>query len=876
MTDPPADLYSRAQVIVHALLEQPITERDRLCGEACEQDTDLRREVEWLLESLDDIRDDTQPDDVIARSIRTHTRWMQATALVKPVLDARYRLIERVGEGGMGQVWLAEREQGAVRQRVALKLLNGAGLGTERSLARFHEEGRILGTLNHPNIAHLLEAGKGADGSPFIAMEFVDGQPIDRWCDVHAVSMRERIALFIKVCAAVEYAHAHLVIHRDLKPANILVDESGEAKLLDFGIARLLEPGGEGAHPLTATRVMTLGYASPEQIEGKPLGTATDIYSLGIVLYELIVGVRPFDHLDTDHARSNAIVSGHVQAPGAAVRKTDRGGRIQRAPKRVPADLDAIVMKALRRESSQRYVSVAEFSDDLRAFLASRPVKARRGQTGYRFRRFVVRNRWIITASLFVVVMASAFTWRTVLAERHARAQAAISDQVAEFLVSVFAASDSQVNKAVTHELTAREVLDSGAARIESELADQPRIRARLLEAVGNAYRHMNNNNKGVAMLREAADINLDPAIDQPLDAARSLEAMANAMANGEFPGRDAEAAARESLALAARLTEPGSQQIANAWMVLSLAHNRSGNLVAAENAARTTWSMNKKRLDDPENRFDAAIGNLCIILTHRGSLADAAGFCEASNARRSQQPRHIVQAMSLNRLAQLRSAQGDHHRAINLAEQGLALAEELNGPGSQFATVYRMRLGIMLDEAGRSTDASVVFKRALVDTEKLNGRESGEFLDARFQLARHQSRTGLFAESIDTLRELTPAFSTRYGIDDPRTLIAQTVLAQTLLDSGVADQRVREILDAAWDQWSRKDDPGAVDPAFTRFAIARWFAMNNESSRALELLDHLQAVDSRASQSVKAAAARLREDLENSANQPSASGANR
>ena len=270
--------------------------------------------------------------------------------------------------------------------------------------------------------------------------------------------------------------------------------------------------------------------------------------------------------------------------PSAIQRRLITHARQPASTSRIPADLDAIVMKALRREPSQRYASVAELADDLRAFLASRPVQAMRGRTGYRMRRFAWRNRWALGVTVLVLALASAFTWRTVLAEREARAQAAISDRVAEFLVSVFAASDSNVNPSLTHALTARGVLDAGAARIDGELGDQPRIRARLYEAIGNA--------KGVAMLRKAADINLDPAIGQPLDASRCLEAMANAMANGQFPASDAERAARESLELAMKLTAPGSQEVANAWMVLSLALNRSGNLVAAEQAALTTLAM--------------------------------------------------------------------------------------------------------------------------------------------------------------------------------------------------------------------------------------------------------------------------------------------
>lgn len=856
-----ADRYRRAQALVHELLQRPGQDPVTFLDSTCVGDVELRREVECLLASIETSHGDESNTELLGRNIDEIAHAAFGDVRIAPTVAAHYRLIKCIGEGGMGQVWLAEREQGVVRQRVALKMLRGAGLGGEAALARFLEEGRILGALNHRNIAHLVEAGQGGDGVPFLAMEFVDGQSVDRWCESHALGLRARIELFLKVCAAVEYAHAQLVIHRDLKPANILVDDVGEPKLLDFGIARLVDSDAERGNSVTATRAMTLAYASPEQIEGRRLGTASDIYSLGVVLYQLLTGVRPFDHLETDHARSNAIVSGDVSAPSeVAGRRTASAGRS--VPKRIPVDVDAVVLKALRREPSQRYASVAEFADDLRAFLASRPVLARRGQFGYVVRRFGWRNRWLIAGSSLMLVLASTFTWRTVVAEHEAREQAAISNRVSEFLVSVFAASDSDVNRSLTHELTAREVLDAGAARIDTELADQPRIRARLLEAVGNAYRHMNANAKGVSLLREAADIYLDPSIDQPLDGGRVLEAMANAMANGQFPARDAEVAARHSLALAERLTAPGSQSIANAWMVLSLALNRAGNLRAAEHAARTTYAMNERLPKDENNRFDAATGNLCIILTNRGLLAEAAAFCNKSYDARRARGRELILAMAASRLSQLHAAQGDYPKALALSAEALQLTNELKGDVSPFGTVFTSRRAAVLDAAGQHAEAQVLFKKALADAIMLDGPESGEVLDARLQLARHQSLVGDSSDAIEALRDIVPQVAARYGDDDPRALVAKTVFAQALLDSGVADAFSRQLIDDALLGWNVTDDPDAVQPSYTRLALAQWWVINGDKEAAMALLDQIDGAESRADHVVRSAAAAWRAGL--------------
>jgi len=508
------DCYARAQAIVHEVLERPLHERQACLAAHCGSDPALRREVEWLIRAAEDTAHDDVPE-LIARTAAELAQGLHINA----ASQARYRLIERIGEGGMGVVWLAERDAGGVSLRVALKRLR---FGSFAQQARFQEEQRILASLNHPNIAYLIDAGSDAEGQSFLAMEYVDGERIDRWCQTHSLDVRGRIGLFLKVCAAVSYAHERLVIHRDIKPANLLVDAAGEPKLLDFGIARLLDGN---ALLVTATQAMTPAYASPEQIEGNPLGTRSDVWSLGVVLYELLAGVRPFEHLESDHERASAILSGVVTPPSRRIPRvaSDRGQASTARPKgvnRIPADLDAIVLKALRREPEQRYASVQEMSDDLGHFLAARPVMARRGRWSYRARLFVRRNRWLLSAGFTLFALIAGFTWRTFQAEREARLQAEVAERTTEFLVSAFSLSDP--TRAERHDFTAREVLDRGRDRVDEELAQQPRVHARLLEALGNAYRGINEDRAGASLLEEAARLYLDPAVDDPLAAVRS------------------------------------------------------------------------------------------------------------------------------------------------------------------------------------------------------------------------------------------------------------------------------------------------------------------------------------------------------------------
>ncbi|MBZ0223005.1 MAG: serine/threonine-protein kinase [Dokdonella sp.] len=855
--------YRHAQAIVHGLLDAAATARATQIAAACGDDAALRAEVQWLLAAAETNSGDVAgAADPLAR-IGDRARALLGSGRVEASAPHQYRLIERIGDGGMGQVWLAERDDGAVRQRVALKLLRGGSAASVGDLARFSAEGRILAGLNHPNITHLLDAGGGADGEPYLAMELVEGERLDRWCDAHAPGLRERIDVFLKICAAVEYAHARLVIHRDLKPANILVTREGEPKLLDFGIARLLErePGSQATTVLNA---MTLAYASPEQVRGDALGTATDIYSLGVVLYELLTGVRPFDHLRAGHERANAIVSGAVTPPSRSLRSAEMQPAAARTARTLPArrisaDLDAIVLKAMRREPEQRYASVAEFADDLRNFLAARPVLARRGQWGYRARRFLWRNRWPLAAASLLLIAGAGFTWRTVLAEREARQQAASAERATQFLTSIFAASDANINHDLRDDLSAREVLAAGTARIEKELAAEPRIRARLLESVANAWRHMNENTRAASLMREAADLNLSAAVDDPLAAARCLEALANLLANGEFPAREAEAAAQRSLELAQRLTPAGSQAIANAWMVFSLAQNRAGNYTAALASAQRTEKMNLALREQADNRLPPAYNNLCIIHGNRGEWREADRACTQALDLQARDgfTETIGAAMPMSRQANVRAHLGDPAGAIAATEHALRISRAQQGERGAFTALFELRHAAFLDDQGDYAGAGALLDHVLETQAMLDGKDSGEYAAVQVEMARRQLLLGQFDTALPLLRELLARANARYGADDPRTLQRQALLGQGLLDAGQADAQARTALEAAEQGWAGKDfaDPPAA--LAVAASLAQWFAEHGDAASAQSRLARVRAAAARTD-----AWTRLRADL--------------
>ncbi|MGZ5893261.1 MAG: protein kinase domain-containing protein, partial [Caldimonas sp.] len=389
-----------------------------------------------------------------------------------------YRLLSELGRGGMGAVWLAERADAQPRRKIALKLPH---LGWAPGLAaRLARERDILASLEHPNIARLYDAGVDRLGRPYLALEYVDGVPIDRYCRDRALPLRARLDLVLQVAAAVAHAHTRLVVHRDLKPSNILVTGSGEVRLLDFGIARLLQEESGEATELTrlAGRALTPDYASPEQIRGEPIGTASDLYSLGVVSYELLAGERPYRLKGAAGASSLAEAIAHAEAAPASRVAADPALRRQ-----LSGDIDAILNKALKKDPAERYATVVSFTEDIERHLRHAPVLARPDRLGYRTRKFVIRYALQVTAGALVLVALLAGSGVALWQARAARFEAARAEQVKDFALSIFADADTDSGAGAA--TTAADLLKAAKTRVESELAGRPEVAVELMTAVG-------------------------------------------------------------------------------------------------------------------------------------------------------------------------------------------------------------------------------------------------------------------------------------------------------------------------------------------------------------------------------------------------------
>lgn len=518
--------YREAKAIADAALALAPAARPGWVAGRCGDDAALAAEVAWLIEAAED----DSADDVPERFQAAARSALREVSLEVP-MPRNYRLLERLDAGGSGVVYRAERVDGPVTQVVALKLL--APAGGDGLAERFDNERLALSRLSHPNIAHLIDGGLTAEGRPFLATEYVDGEPIDRWCRSHGASLNTRIELLIKVCRAVDYAHRRLVIHRDLKPSNILVTAAGEPKLLDFGVARLLDAEAQ-AGPPEADPVMTPAYASPEQAGGRSLTLASDVYSLGVVAHELLTGRRPFDAIDDPRVRLKRL----QQQPAASLRSLAPLPGLN-----IPADLAAIVDQALALDPEQRYASALELARDLERLLQRRPVAARGGGAGYRLGRFVARNRLGTAVALSAMVLLSGFL---VDRERQIARIAWERDRaeaVTEFMNEIFSGADSLPSRG--NAVTVRELLDMGSQRLRASGEFNPAVLGSIHLALGRAYNALGLGEQALPLLSQAGDYLATQS--NPLERARIQADLAAAL---DAAGRAEEAIAADRLAL--------------------------------------------------------------------------------------------------------------------------------------------------------------------------------------------------------------------------------------------------------------------------------------------------------------------------------------
>jgi hypothetical protein len=521
--------WHRIEELFDHALELPESQRNRFLDEECVGDPELLHELRVLLASL------PAADASLRRAIVAGVETLVEHGITAHVgrRIGRYRLIQLLGEGGMGAVYLAQRDDAQFNQRVAIKILSHA-VGSPEAIARFRDERQILAGLEHPSIVRLFDGGSSDDNLPYLVMEHIEGMAITRYADQHELSVRARVELIRRVCAALQYAHQNLVVHRDIKPSNILVDADGEAKILDFGIAKLLAPAASftrEARTRTGAAMFTPEYASPEQARGDAVSTATDVYSLGAVLYELMTGMSP--HRTTGSALEILRIICEVDPPRPSV--VAPGGR----RRELVGDLDNIVQKALHKEPALRYASMEQLSEDLGRWLDGLPIMARISTFGYRARKFVHRNKGVVVATTLVAATLVAATVVSLRQARRADDQAARAESEATHAIDALRRAteaaeraERETNRARTAEEQVQALLRSTTLQLE-EIKSEQAARAEA-EEDARAKRIDAERSRGQLQIALTKARHEKMLAEQESDRARAAETRAQAAVLGE------------------------------------------------------------------------------------------------------------------------------------------------------------------------------------------------------------------------------------------------------------------------------------------------------------------------------------------------------
>jgi Tfp pilus assembly protein PilF/predicted Ser/Thr protein kinase len=727
-------------------------ERERALRRA-DVDEATRGRVRRMLASLDAEPDFLERPAPVAAAEPAPAPY---SSLSPDELVGDFRIEKLIGRGGMGEVYLAQRHGADFEQHVALKLIRPEAAG---AMTHFGNERRILAALEHPGIARLIDGGLAPDGRPYMAMEYVDGLDILSYAREKRLGLDARLQLFHEVCNAVDFAHRNLVVHRDLKPANILVTEDGHVKLLDFGIARLMEESGSAAQTL---HLLTPDYAAPEQIEGGAITMATDVYALGLLLFELLVGASPWRLRDS--ALPTTLARRFEADPPPPSEAATRDGPVLR--RKLFGDLDAIVLKALRREPAARYQSASQLWNDIARHQRREPVLARGDARGYRLRRFISRHRVAVAVSAAVMVPLLAglvgVAWQAREAERErdqARLEMRRAEAVKNYLMLMFRTAGENAG---ADPLTAKQVLDDSAKRLADQYRDQPQTRAELLETLGALYGYMNDYEGAAPLLREfLATPEAQAAPDQRAEI--SLQLAEVELRRGDT----AEARRLLDAAQAYWNADPGRHRVA-----LLGSRGLQAQVEREESGLPTAIATLRAALAEHDDHYGRAHANtagvlnsLAIALLHHGEIEPAdAAFRDAWQAfGAAGQQASAGALLTLGNWATVAFRKNDLASAEQRLRQASDLRRQLYGPSAALAAM-QANLGKIVLRAGRADEALPLLEEALAMSREFTGGQSPLTISTLQGLAETRIRLGQLDAAAAQLAEARAAARAHSG----------------------------------------------------------------------------------------------------------------
>ena len=848
--------WQRVKEIFDATVDLAPEEQEAALDRHCGTDAGLRQEIEALL------RADAEADagGFIDTAIGELPRelWDDSAEAVVGRKFGVYEVIREIGRGGLGTVYLGARADDQFKKEVAIKVVR-RGLDTEDILRRFRNERQILAQLEHPNIARLIDGGTNEVGLPYFVMEHVPGQPILTYCDSARLDTTARLQLFRKVCAAVSYAHQHLVIHRDLKPSNILVTPEGEPKLLDFGIAKLLSADDAQSFTLTMPRhrVMTPEYASPEQIKGEKITTTSDVYSLGVLLYELLTGQKPYRlTTSTPEEISRAVVDQAPERPSTAARAAalepaeKTGSRSWATTLR--GDVDNIVLMALRKEPTRRYASVAQFADDIGRYLEGRTVLAHKDTLAYRAGKFIRRNKVGVAAAAVVLLSLVGGIIATAWQARRAAEQARVAAQERD-RARVEAAKSARINDFLQHVLgfsqvdwrspnpekknvsTIAEALDEASRRAERELADQPEILAAVQFTLGVSYAAQGKLDVAVQQLQASLEKRRRVLGSEHPETAQSMSALTEQIIyQGKF--REAESLAREAVGVYRRLRERGD--VNPLWFTIALnglgvSLSSTGDATAAEPILLEAVEVGTNLTGEERGLLAVIYNNLSIARGNLGDIDGAVHYLEKSvdEFRRLPAEPGANFGAGLSNLGSFMTIKGEYDRADAVLREALEVFRKTVGEKHLFTAMAIIYLADNYCEAGDYSRALEEVNRALALQREILQEGHIDFGRTWTVLGKILSRTGELARGEEHLRNALavrakglkpghPAIAgtqgalaecltaqTRFDEAEPLLVESLAALEKTLGARDPRTARARHRLSKLYEAWGKPDE---------------------------------------------------------------------
>jgi serine/threonine protein kinase len=822
----PASNWIRVEKLFYETLELEPGQRSAFLDQQCGDDLALRREVESLLDYSD------KSLDFLHERIQQTASHLSGDAPSAGSEVGAYRLIRVLGEGGMGKVYLATRADELYRQEVAIKLMRTGSRLSRAMLLRFSAERQILANLNHPNIARLFDGGITSDGLPYLVMEYVDGVPIDEYCLRNQLSVNERLKLFSVVCAAVEYAHQNLVVHRDIKPRNILVTGEGEPKLLDFGIAKLLDRDSEApALTQTAERVLTPEYASPEQIRGDLITTSTDVYGLGMLLYELLAGSRPFQLEKQNPLEAMRIVCEETPEPPSKRIAAHSGSWNSKI--RLNDDLDHIVLMALRKEPERRYATASQMSADITAFMSGLPVAARTGTFRYRSAKFVRRHKTAVAGAVIFLLTLAGFSSAMAALARRAQRQAVIARQAEQTAqaINTFLRNDllaqastdtqSESNAKPDPHLEVRTALDRAAARLSGKFDTQPEVEAAIRDTIGQTYydlglyapaqtqlelavklyrqalgvespktlgamndlasatSHFGQYAQAEALLIQTLEVQRRVLGAEHPDTLNSMNALGNAYYMlGKYP--QAEALHKQTLEVRRRVLGPENRDTRLSMYNLAQAYIAEGRYAEAEAILNHVVELDRKALGLDHQNTQGAMTELAVVYNLEGKCAQAEELASDTLAirRRVLGPEHPETLMSMIALTDNLRCEGKYAQAEALSSQALELERRIRGPQNVYTLIAMERLASVYTSLGKFRQAEALFGSLLEVSRQVLGPQHPYTLGFLSDLADMYQRSGKYALAEAYAAQALSGRRKALGSEQPDTVASAADLA--------------------------------------------------------------------------------------------------